>query len=71
MLSYLEYASVRDFADVAAAFTRAASRVETLAVIDLQSRVESGSPSIAINSCSQSSAEILACSAPNNSVTAL
>src|ERR1700741_4859043 len=53
------------------AFTRLAIRVETLAVIDLHSRLEAGKPSISINSRSQSSAEISACSDPNKSVTAL
>jgi len=52
-------------------FTRLASRVETLAVINLHSLVEAGRPSISINSRSQSSAEISACSDPNKSVTAL
>jgi hypothetical protein len=50
---------------------RLASRVETLTVINLHSRVEAGRPSIAINSCSQSSAESSACSYPNNWETAL
>ncbi len=52
-------------------FTRLASRVEALAVINRHSRVEAGRSSILINSCSQSSAESAACSDPNNFVTAL
>src|SRR6476660_325010 len=58
-------------ADKDAAFTRLASRVEALAVINLHSRVEAGKPSTVSNSCSQSSAECSACSDPNNSLTAL
>jgi hypothetical protein len=53
------------------AFTRLASRVETLAVINLHSQEEAGRPSSSINSRSQSSAEISAYSDPNKSVTAL
>jgi hypothetical protein len=57
--------------DEVAAFTRDASRVETLAVIDRQSRGKEGSRSILASSRSQSSAESSACSLPNNSLTAL
>jgi hypothetical protein len=53
------------------AFTRLGSRVETFAVINLHSRAEVGRPSISVNSCNQSSAEISACSDPNNWVMAL
>jgi len=47
-----------------------ASRVAALIVIRRQSRVEAGRL-IASNSSNQSSAEILACSIPNNSLTEL
>src|SRR5216684_3490649 len=54
------------------AFTRFASRADDAIVIDRQSRlVNPGRPSINTNSSSQSSAASLACSEPNNSVTAL
>ena len=54
------------------AFTRFASRVDAAIVINRQSRlVNPGRVSINTNSSSQSSAASLACSEPNNSVTAL
>jgi len=62
---------VCDSVDRDEAFTRLASRVEALAVINRHSRIEAGRSSILINSCSQSSAESAACSDPNNFVTAL
>src|SRR5580692_7835463 len=53
-------------------FTRFASRADDAIVIDRQSRLANrGSASINTNSSSQSSAASLACSEPNNSVTAL
>lgn len=51
--------------------TRRASRAEALDVISRISRVETGRPSISINSCSQSSAESSACSKPKSRLTAL
>src|SRR5437868_14321459 len=62
--------STCDLVDRDGAFTRVASRAETLRVICLHSRFEAGRPSIATNSCNQSSAESSACSDPNNSFTA-
>jgi len=53
------------------AFTRLASRAETLTVSSRHSRVDAGSRLIAVNLCSQSSAESSACADPNNSLTAL
>src|SRR5580692_9967387 len=54
------------------AFTRFASRADAAIVINHQSRlVNPGRVSVNTNSSSQSSAASLACSEPNNSVTAL
>src|SRR5258708_8683166 len=63
--------SICDSVDRDEEFTRVASRLATLAVIERHPRVETGRSSIASNSCSQSSAECCACSDPNNSVAAL
>src|SRR6266478_3894968 len=57
---------------VSEVFTRFASRADAAIVIDRQSRlVNPGMASTNTNSSSQSSAASLACSEPNNSVTAL
>jgi hypothetical protein len=53
------------------AFTRLASRVAAFIVINRQSRVEEGSPSVSISSSSHSFAEISACCDPNNWAIAL
>src|SRR5437660_1176505 len=60
-----------DALDMDTAFTRAASRLQMLSVIRRHSRAEEGTPSVATNSCSHSSAESSASSGPNNTVTAL